>query len=505
MLSRLIQISSDRKKSLLLILAISLAIKLVGTFMIEIINADAVRYINSAHELFNGNFAVAFAHEKMLGFSTLLGLTHLLISDWFWAGKVLSAASLLLATIPLYFITHRLFGERAAFCAALCFSVLPFVNERAAEVIKDPVFLLFFLIALWLLLDGMIDQSPLRMALAGCVSLVALSFRIEAVVLLGLVSTLLLLFVLVDASQRQMRFRLFLAYVTAPGLVLVIAVALLASGAISPELLAQIQEKFGYYFSLDLLENSRAIYAHLKQVERNFSGGQWSNDFFEFARHHLLLVYLFGMVEIFLRALFPLLLIPLCFGVVLKGRWSYPLILFLGVLFGYLLMDYLFLVKNNFLAQRYMLAPVVMSLVLVGYGMSRMLLKAESGGKPKYVVTIVLMLCFLAPAAKSIYMVGGDEKVAIKNAGLWLGGQPALDKLHVATNEERVAYYAGLMRESYQMLPPSVLLETCQGCDLVVLALSRRRNEPAPTPEHFTLVESFEDRMKTILIYERNR
>ena len=50
----------DPKRALLFVMAVSLAVKLPLIAMTEIINPDAVRYINSAHELFQGNISEAF-------------------------------------------------------------------------------------------------------------------------------------------------------------------------------------------------------------------------------------------------------------------------------------------------------------------------------------------------------------------------------------------------------------------------------------------------------------
>ncbi len=78
---------------------------------------------------------------------------------------------------------------------------------------------------------------------------------------------------------------------------------------ISPEVLPGIYEKFALYFQMDLLRVYRDIYQHLKDVEDSFPGGEWTNDFFEYARYNIFLIYLVGMMQTFCKALFPVFLV----------------------------------------------------------------------------------------------------------------------------------------------------------------------------------------------------
>ena len=75
----------------------------------------------------------------------------------------------------------------------------------------------------------------------------------------------------------------------------------LDTGALPDDVWIRLHEKFGYYFILNLFDNYQQIYQHLKTVEFQFRGGQWTNDFFEFARHQMLLVYMVGLIHLLLR------------------------------------------------------------------------------------------------------------------------------------------------------------------------------------------------------------
>ena len=73
----------------------------------------------------------------------------------------------------------------------------------------------------------------------------------------------------------------------------------------------------------------------------------------------------------------------------------------LVILASYLMMDYIFLIKNNFLPKRYMMISVALSYVLVGFGLDRLLLRLEAIRYTKVVSIVMLILCFVAPAVKA--------------------------------------------------------------------------------------------------------
>lgn len=137
------------------LILLSLLIKIIAISNVQVINPDGVRYVNSAHELFQGNFHAAFGHEKMLLYTFTLGVFHFFIQDWFLAGLVLSGFFLTLTLVPLYFLTRNLFGQKAAFWAGIFFAVLPSVNGMSTEVVKGGPFLFFMAMALFLSIQAL--------------------------------------------------------------------------------------------------------------------------------------------------------------------------------------------------------------------------------------------------------------------------------------------------------------------------------------------------------------
>ena len=501
------RIASDPKKALLLILGISIGIKLVLVVMSDIINPDAVRYINAAHEILRRDFAAAFTHEKMLGFAFLLGLTKLVVADWFLAGKLLSALPLVLTTLPLYLIARDLFGVRAALASAVMFSVLPYANGLVTEVVKGPMFLLCIVTSLWLVMRGLRNETWPELVGAACFALLGMLFRVESMVYLATVMLMLGLFVCVGKGRRAAGLQRLLAFSALPVAVACMGGAVILAGLVPPEILDRAAEHFGHYFTPHLFDNYVRIYQHLDEVERQFSGGQWSNDFFELARYQLPLIYLVGLLQVFVKVLSPVFLLPLLFSFKLKQHRGAALALLLAVIFGFLGMDYLFLVKNNFISGRYLLVPVILSLVLAGYGLDRLLGTLSATGFAKFASVLVLFLCIMVPAVES-FAVLADQKIVLKTAGHWLAKHQDLDRLQIITNNEQVVFYAGLMRRSYQVFPPAPAggyeAEALQReGDLVILVFSATQYGQLPAFRQFRPLAEFADKRKKIVIYER--
>ncbi len=149
-------------------------------------------------------------------------------------------------------------------------------------------------------------------------------------------------------------------------------IVLVTAGEIPQEHLHDFFKNYLAYIQRDHLKIYLSIYTHLKEVETSFPGGQFAHDFFEYARYNIYLIYLIGMMQTFIKDLFPLFVVPLIYGLNLKEQWNRKIVLFLMVLCSFLLMGYYFLIVRNFITSRYMFVTLVLSFILVGYGLERM-------------------------------------------------------------------------------------------------------------------------------------
>ncbi len=502
-----LNIDTHPKISLVLLLVFSLFIKSYLIYQAQIINPDGIRYINSANEMFQGNIAAAFYHEKMLGYTFLLGLVHLIFTDWFVAGKVLSCVALVLTTLPLYLITRELFGQRAAFFAALIFTVVPNVNERSVTVIKDPAFLFLVVLALWLVIYALRESRWGVSLAAGLLCCLSVLVRPDGIVFFSAVTFFLMFSIVFFPKCRYASLQHLASFCFFPLAALLLAIFPFAAGLVSDEVLPNISIRFAYYFQTDLTQIYMSIYQHLKDVEDNFPGGNIPNDFFEFARHNIYLIYLIGLMQTFLKSMFPVFVVPLAFGLNLQNRWNRLVALLLTVLGVFLLMDYLFLMSRNFLSARYLFVPVTLSFIFAGYGMDRMIAYIQTCRFRKTFIFFALMLCVVFPAARSFTSVS-HEKLEIKNAGIWLRDYRNVAPDRMIVNDERIAFYAGLMRSDYHPFRDEKidrLEKTAQQLNMEVIAVYLRKTDVANLTDfkEFKLVKSFEGEEHVAMIYER--
>jgi 4-amino-4-deoxy-L-arabinose transferase-like glycosyltransferase len=493
-------IEKDDSSPLIALILFSLILKVVLVGNVEIINPDGIRYINSALQLFQGNFSEAFTHEKMLFYTFTLGLFHFMMRDWLLAGQILSLACLIMTTVPLYFLSCDLFGKRTAFWACLAFSVLPFINELSSKVIKDPPFILFFMLAAWTGSRSLSEKKPIYFILTPLFTILAALYRIEGVVFALVFFLILAGYIFLKEQERPAFLKGITIYATFLMIFLGFLIAFMVSGIFQETVYNTVYVRFKEtYFRLGQLETYRLIYDHLKTVEHNFPGGQWTQDFFEISRHNLYLIYFIGLVETFLKALFPVYIIPLMFSLNVRKNLNRGSVYLLLVFVCYLLVGYLFLITMNFLSKRYLLVPAMLALPFVGYGCEHLVEKMKRLKFSKIAIIVSLGLFLCVPVYKSIDNTLG-EKVEIKLAGEWLRSNNAMVSTSIITTDERVPFYAGLMRGQYDIFFENNVrdLESTalrKNRDLIIWTKSLKYMKYKPDFDNFSLV---------ILIYRRN-
>ncbi|MEN8730736.1 MAG: glycosyltransferase family 39 protein [Desulfuromonadales bacterium] len=501
-------VSKDHSnRALLVVLGFSLIIKALMIYQVEIINPDGIRYINSAHELFRGNISAAFAHEKMLGYTFLLGLTQSLVSGWYLAGKILSSVALLMTTVPLYFIALELFGRRPAFYTALVFTVVPHINSRSGDVIKEPVSLFLMVLTVWLAMSAL-KKSDWRFSLAaGLVCCLSVLVRPEGIVLFLIILVFWVVDTVFSPAHRRDSLKSAAGFSALPLAGLCLICLLFVLGVLHNNLMFSVHERFSDYLQTDLFQIYSSLYDHLKSVEKSFPGGEWTNDFFELARYNIFIIYLLGMLQVFAKSLFPVFVIPLFYGLRLRNFWSRPLVLLLFVLCGFLLMDYVFLVSRNFVTGRYMIVPLTLSYVLVGHGLDRIITALENVRYSRAAILITAVLCVLWPLSNGFAKVS-PQKLEIKLAGQWLRESQNLSMSRMLVTEERVAYYAGLLRTDYVTSPDSDLQSLASkavqnDCDMIVLYRRNSNFSGLSDPKEFQFVKEFPGHKMTVKIYAR--
>ena len=101
------------------------------------------------------------------------------------------------------------------------------------------------------------------------------------------------------------------------------------------------------------------------------------------------------------------------------------------------------------------------------------------------------------------------EKIEIKLAGEWLRNNNAMVSTSIITTDERVPFYAGLMRGQYDIFSENKVrdLESIalrKNRDLIIWTKSLKYMKYKPDFDNFSLVKEFQGQKNIILIYRRN-
>jgi len=107
-------------------------------------------------------------------------------TGWVESAQWAAAIPLVLAIVPLYLLIVRLIGPGAAAAASLFFCLLPEVARLGADGLSDSTHLLFFVVALWAMVEylkGLAAQPPRWLLLAGLAVALGALARTEVLVL----------------------------------------------------------------------------------------------------------------------------------------------------------------------------------------------------------------------------------------------------------------------------------------------------------------------------------
>lgn len=119
---------------------------------------DAVRFVETARQIGRqGLLSTAQKQQEQPLFPAWMWVVHEVLertsgqlrSSWAASAQLAAAIPLVLAVVPVYFLSLRLVGPRAAAAGSLLFCLLPEVARLGADGLSDSTHLLFFCLAFW--------------------------------------------------------------------------------------------------------------------------------------------------------------------------------------------------------------------------------------------------------------------------------------------------------------------------------------------------------------------
>jgi len=150
----------------------------------RIVCPDAIRYIRAARALEQGDLQTGFRDVHLNTFPLLLIVLHRTGLDWELAGKWLGVVASSLVVLPLYGWVRRQFDDRVALAAGFLYAVHAKFIQWSPEILRDPVFWLFFMLSIYLLWRAMTEVRLRLFMAAGLAITLASLTRFEGLFLL---------------------------------------------------------------------------------------------------------------------------------------------------------------------------------------------------------------------------------------------------------------------------------------------------------------------------------
>jgi len=497
----------EGKNGFIFTLCTSAALKTMLALFNKPFNSDGVLYISAAQHFAAGHFRDGLELFPMPLYSLIITAVHFIVSNWEVAAKLISITSVVLATIPLYLLTTELFNRKAAFWACLAFAVSPLPNDWAVDVVRGPIFVFFVLWAVYFAQNAVASKRPIFFFLTALFSCFSLFLRIEGVIIIPFFFFFTMCLILIKRGERTSLLKGLLTFMTFLVILTGICFLVMRMTGVSFNRFDEVAEKTGNMLKMGFLDNYHLMYDQLKDMEKLSPSLYQRQNLAETARHFIWLIYLVGLLQTFVKVLFPLFVIPLFWAYrhIFERRQAF---VFALVCF-YLLMMYYTLIDRDFMQGRFLFAPVSLAYPWVGLGMERMFNYLKSSSMPKVYFAIFIVIFFMSPVFKCVYSVAKADNV-LRESGKWLAANEMFHDAKLLTNDIRSPFFAGITIDDYFLYRKKkdkdnfasiekIALE--KQVDILVVKVSPKETELLDNISYYKKLKKFTGRQRDVYIY----
>ncbi len=433
---------SEGEKFLLAAMVTAAFVRVYLVWQYYCISSDGVRYIEAARDFYAGDGFAGLESLYPPGYSLMIAAVFPLVGDWELTGQLLSLAFGVALLVPLYFLLRHAFNDRVAGVACLLASLSPFLARYAAHVRTESAYLFFITLGLWILVRGMENDRAGRFFLGGVVVGLAYLLRPEAIGLLVIIPSFLVLRLL---AQKERSWSIVGKYsvLLATGF-LIFALPYIVYLSIDTGRWGAISRKAGITLAVNL-EKAGV----LETGERGGSGETDSPEFFELVGRHPL-QYAVKVVKdlplaiwAFFEALHfsyvPFLLMGLF--LTLRGKFwrKREFLLVIFVLF-YLVGFSLILVRRRYSLQ---IVPISLGWCAIGALWTWDYCKASLYPRASKFILAALGAVFLAGTLPKTLSPISSEKAYVRDAGRYLATLNGDGSLKIAVLDNRIQFYSG--------------------------------------------------------------
>jgi 4-amino-4-deoxy-L-arabinose transferase-like glycosyltransferase len=501
-----------RHRPLLAILLFAVAFKCVVLQFDAVVNRDGLLYITAAQKFSAGLFHEAIDLYPMALYPFLISMVQHLVSDWVMAARMLTMAAMVLTLVPFFLLTRDLFDEKAAVLAGIVLTILPAHNEMALDVVRGPVYALFFMLATYSAHLFFREKTYKTILAAFFFAVVALLLRIEAVVLFPVF--VLLVGWKLGTDPRSGKLLATRAAAVTATVVAILLLTALVSGVNPLEMnrLGQVTDRISDLFSNQFFRYYADVVDKLGSFRGTEPFSKGHQSMAALVHRYNLLLYLVGTLEALIKVLFPVMLIPLAIGFSKTSRKQAGVILLAAM---YLAMVFTMYIRLDFTSKRFFLIPVLLLLPWIGEGIRLLLEKGDTARMKHAAAAICFTLFALGPVIYTIGELRENEDVTIR-AGKWIAERYTKSDIdRMVANDPRLLFYAdpqGSFFEKRKLCRNvnQYLYENKAGDieDLAeeygfsgILLTARRKHTASPQFVSYTIENVIEGRKNKVMIY----
>ncbi|MBP7527844.1 MAG: glycosyltransferase family 39 protein [Syntrophorhabdaceae bacterium] len=451
---RYMQYDRTRRAAIPMVLVLSaFVLRLYAALVPGIIVPDGVVYIGTAKMIIAGQWQKVPELGVYSTYPFFIILFQKVFPNWETAGRMVSVVFGSLAVLPFYLLMKRMFDLKIVLVASLFFVIDPRLVEYSSNVIREPVFWLFSLTALWSAWEGIVKKSWIFMVCASFfVGLAALT-RMEGIALALVICLWLFWNYWKDKEFGTRRLLLFiLVFLVSFPILFAIPLTVLKSkrgqweighlGSKIPYILKTGYKNADAVFK-QTLEESDAV---SRIVARNkYAFFLWHALYKFFRPFHVLFILLF-VIGITRRK------------VVSYGKKEVPIVIWWSV---YCLVSVLYMSQIYYLSTRHGMQMSIPALIWVSIGffelndlVERYLAKVRPGWRYARKVTVYMLALICVIILPSTLSWSGYSKVEMKKAGIYLKGMGYSQKRFAI--EPRLIRLGFYTEGDYVVIPPYV-------------------------------------------------
>jgi 4-amino-4-deoxy-L-arabinose transferase-like glycosyltransferase len=511
---KFIQKLTESRHGLLFILSFTLLIK--GWLFIAnidtVINTDAVYYISAAKKLAMGQASQALDIYPNPSYPLLIALVHIFVQHWTIAARLTSYIFQALVTIPLYMLGKDLFDRRAAFWGCLVFTLLPESMRLTIGVFRDPPFCFLFILAVYFAQKAIRSKRVMHLMATAVLSWVSTLFRIEGITVFPVYLLVLGILGIIRPAERKAYLRLVAIWVISFVLLITAAALVVGPQGLIHNRYDEIVDHLDSILDFSFIDNFTRISAHLRQMEESAPYRQWGEHFASTARRFIAVIYLLGFLRMFIQVVLPVNIVPLIWGIK-RSPLERRHIVVLSMAISYLIIIYLFFIRNDFLLKRFLFVPTVLACLWIGLGISRILdyAKIQRFGGIISVCIAVLLIIIPSGEFRSYFRKQDDLEIRVAS---WLAGQRDFGKMKIIYTDPKIAFYTGreisFRGEGDTMLYGRMDDRNYTGieqvaaekrADLIVVSVKLKRRTLVRDPEQYQEIKEFTGGGRSVLVY----